>query len=270
MPNHLAEAIAKGLLNYNETRIAHYVVRNTLGYASKVGRKQWTRELTHRRISFDIGMSRSSVTTTIHRMKKERKLLQSGKRYQLNTNIAEWVMSRNSTVENADKSSHESRQKGSKNPTENVHNHDTRSQANASRTSISLIRKENYKENPKETLRESTTVDEGIKDIVESLLAKFKMTYESTCGLPYHDGQNSSDGRDHALMTKVFSEIAEQSRDHTDYKEVHERVSAIVALYFEKFSYEAKAKGLMGLVGKALFVNEILMAVSPKTPLGDE
>lgn len=150
VPNDMLDKIlAKGLLKYNEMRIALYIIRQSLGYKTRNGRQKWTRKLTHAQIAGDVSMAPQTVSTTVKNMVDRKILNQDGQKYQLNYNYGEWVLRKTWVVKNLD--SQEYLLEKSKKLMENIKNFDDEQPSNASQSSGCETLKETIKETSKET-----------------------------------------------------------------------------------------------------------------------
>lgn len=109
--NILLENFAAGILPYDELRLALFIERNTTGYATKNGRRKYTRKLTHAEIAQMIRMKRCTVTNKINKMLREKKIKKDGRKYMLNHNFEDWCMLEKATVENINKKSSEKQPK---------------------------------------------------------------------------------------------------------------------------------------------------------------
>jgi len=154
VPNRMLEEFAKGVLKFDEMRIALHVIRQTRGFGNKkTGKRQvWTRRLTHREIAKETRIAPNIVSSTIKQMEMKKILHQNNKRYQINENYEEWIMEDRRTVKNLD--SQESLLKESKNLPERVKNFDAEHPSTSSQTSDC----ETLKETIKETSKENTHV----------------------------------------------------------------------------------------------------------------
>lgn len=88
----MIEIIAKGLLNKNEIRIAHYIMRWSWGWGNKgeKERQDWTRKLYKGNIADDIGMDRGNLNVVLNKMIKEGKVIVEDRCYQFNEHYKDW------------------------------------------------------------------------------------------------------------------------------------------------------------------------------------
>lgn len=147
--NKILRILFQGSVTYNEMRILLYLIRSSIGYATKNGRQKWTKRLTHARIARDTEMAQSTTSMTIKKMISKKILICEGKRYQLNEKYGEWELRGRPLVKNLD--NQESLSKESKISIENIENLDNESTSTPSQASDSETFKETYKETLKET-----------------------------------------------------------------------------------------------------------------------
>jgi hypothetical protein len=256
--NRELEIMTTGVFTKNEMRIMLFIKRNTNGYATKNGRRYWTRKLTHKEIGQFIEMKRSTVTTTIKELKKRNVIKQSSKEYRIDHN-EEWNMSRNSTVSNHDKSGIDSQQKKSQNSTKNVEFRNTGRVFKPVPPSTSSLHKENSKEKNKENLKESELVDFDIKEL-KKLIFIYKERYRCHFKEDYSEWFGENKDRDLHLLHQVCKIVDKSSQWQNCSENLYDHVGMVIDLYFNKHTRKAKKIGIIGLTMTAKDLSQIIIA----------
>lgn len=152
MPNGILEDFSKGILRYNEMRIALFVIRESHGYiASRQNPKQrrkWTKPLTHKKFGEGTKLAQSTVTTVVNSMLRRNILQRKGKCYLYNDNKAEWLHNGDQNIKNF--KGKELLHKESIISIESIENLNTEEPSTASQTSDSDTVKEIFKQTNKE------------------------------------------------------------------------------------------------------------------------
>lgn len=86
----LIDIFAKGKLTQPELRIVLYIIRWSWGFDGKHRRQDFTKELSKREISKDIGMDEGLLNRTINKMTKENKIVVKDRCYQFNEHLENW------------------------------------------------------------------------------------------------------------------------------------------------------------------------------------
>jgi len=230
-------------------RVLLFIVRNTVGYATKDGRRVWTRELTHRDISTLITMGRPTVSTMIKRLKIRNIIKQDGQTYMFHNDPDMWKMSQKATVLESDNTSKKSRQIRSQDITKNVTNRNIDNASQLNQSTLCHTHKENNKEKYKKTIKESYKFVFKRQNLV-TLLKKYTELYKRHAHKEYRNWQSENQNRDLFLFDHICSSVVKQKPTDCDENALWEYMSNLMEHYFSTNPIDAVKTGISGFSSK--------------------
>ncbi len=175
----LTDIFAKGKLSYAEMRIATFIIRWSWGFDAGDHRQEWTKDFTISEIAREIDMNYSLCIRTINEMIRQGKLLKDRNKYQFNEHCETWnitnssnTVTKNNTLTKSNENITKSNYTLTKSNGSITKSNGLDTEQNMIETSLNAkipLRKENIKENNKETIKK---IDYAIKDKNQNILLK--------------------------------------------------------------------------------------------------